>query len=85
MRLAGSLAGLWLLASCGDPAGEGADCEPGPPCELSGTIEFPVSLTPRTGEYEVVVTVGEQSVAFECAVLPAGLGTWACSYTCMRS
>jgi len=71
IRLAGTFAGLWLLASCGDAQGQAVNCESDPPCELSGTTEIAMPLTPLTSEYEVSITVGEQFAAFECTVLPA--------------
>ncbi len=66
--LVGHLAlAFFLLPGCGDSSSS-SDCDPDPPCDLSGSVEIPLAVGFGTASYEVSLEADDDSVDFECSV-----------------
>lgn len=60
--------GLMLVVGCAD-AGSDSDCDPDPPCELSGSTRIPLAVFSPTAQiYDVAVEASGGRVAFSCSV-----------------
>lgn len=61
---------LALLCACGDSS-QNSNCDPDPPCDLSGSVDIPIAFG-IGGTYEVSVDTDLGSAAFACTVTSAG-------------